>query len=282
MTINLDEDRKFYQQYKCEILTDNQENRALLGEFKANSIGVSLEQYLKEYAWKEDSDGETRVYLVKDANNIVALYFSLKCGLLYEPHEYFRLDSDEQDFVNLLIDAIKDNQQEIIDSYYESGYYSHEKTDKLYKMALDRLDVKNEGRELGDDASTLKVHNCYSAIELRHFCRNVNYCTEKRNIPLGVGVFWEVVVPQICKITNLVGCKYLYLFAADRTEEKEEQKKTRKLIQYYKNDLKFREVQELMIIKPDYDRTCWGLVQEISELKKNREAIWEEFSDVYQ
>ena len=69
----------------------------------------------------------------------------------------------------------------------------------------------------------------------------------------------------------------MYLFAADRTSDKE----IRKLVQYYKNELKFSNVEDMMIIKPYYDNNCLGLVQKISELKSNREAIWEEFSDVY-
>ena len=282
ITINLDEPKKIYEKYRCEVLTADEVNRDLLNDFKASNIGSSLENYLKEDAWKEDSDGETRVYLVKDMNNKVALYFSLKCGLLYEPHDYFRLPSDEQDFVNMMSEALKEEDYEAIKSYYESGYYSEEKTDKLYKIAQDRLDVKREGRELGDDNSALKVHKCYSAIELRHFCKNVSYCTETGNVPLGVGLFWEVVVPQICKITDLIGCKYVYLFAADMTEEREGRQETRKLVQYYKTDLKFEDIQDLIIIKPDYDRSCWGLVQKISDLKKNRKTIWEEFSDVYE
>lgn len=33
-------------------------------------------------------------------------------------------------------------------------------------------------------------------------------------------------------------------------------------------------------IKPYYDKGCLGLVQAISDLQYNREAVWEEFSDV--
>lgn len=232
IVISLAEDRKFYQQYKCEILTSNQINKLLINDFKADDLGRSLEEYLKANAWSEDSDGETKVYLIKDIDNEVALYFSLKCGLLYEPYDYFRLASDELDFVNMLIDALKIKDHEAINSYIESGYFDAEKTDKLYKIAQERIDIKNEGIELGDDESTLKVHKCYSAIELRHFCKNVNYQTEKRKVPLGVGLFWEVIVPQIYRITDLVGCKYLYLFAADNTPTKENQHETRKLVQY--------------------------------------------------
>lgn len=40
---------------------------------------------------------------------------------------------------------------------------------------------------------------------------------------------WEAIVPLVCDITNQVACKYL--FAADQ--------EVKKLVQYYKNELKF-------------------------------------------
>ena len=54
------------------------------------------------------------------------------------------------------------------------------------------------------------------------------------------------------------------------------------LVNYYKNDFKFYECEEddLIIIKPDYDENCFGLIQEVNMLRINREAIWNEFSDV--
>ena len=50
----------------------------------------------------------------------------------------------------------------------------------------------------------------------------------------------------------------------------------------YKNELKFydSDIVGLEMIKPDYDEYCDGLIQEIKELEKNREYVWDEFSDV--
>ena len=44
---------------------------------------------------------------------------------------------------------------------------------------------------------------------------------------------WEAIVPLVCDITNQVACKYL--FAAAQTADEE----VKKLVQYYKNELKF-------------------------------------------
>ena len=37
---------------------------------------------------------------------------------------------------------------------------------------------------------------------------------------------------------------------------------------------------DLVIVKPDYDEDCYGLIQKVSMLEHNREAVWHEFSDV--
>ena len=68
----------------------------------------TLEAYIKDEdkAWKEDLDGETRVYLVKDKSGNIALFFSVKCGLLVGENLEEKLSEEDQDFVNTIIDLI--------------------------------------------------------------------------------------------------------------------------------------------------------------------------------
>ena len=55
----------------------------------------------------------------------------------------------------------------------------------------------------------------------------------------------------------------------------------KKLISHYKNNFKFAECDEGMkFVKPEYDNHCYGLIQQVSQLESNREAIWHEFSDI--
>ena len=243
----------------------------------ATSEGKGLEDYLKNKAWKADLEGETRVYLVKDQNSSIALFFSIKCGLLYKKYQYDDLESDKLDFVNMLVDAMLQKDNDTLSNYYNSGMYDLKEMEYLFKIASHRIDLKMEDKELQDNKYTLKVEECYSAIEIHHFCRNSMYkINEQIGIPLGFGLFWEVIVPLVYDITNQVGCKYLYLFAADKSTNEE----VKKLVQYYKNELKFSDVEDMMLIKPYYDKGCLGLVQAVSDLQYNRDAVWEEFSDV--
>ena len=110
---------------------------------------------------------------------------------------------------------------------------------------------------------------------------NVKIKNRYKNNMLELFEFWEKIVPFLLGITKQVGCKYIYLFAADKTEEFEVSN-VKKLVRYYKNVFKFYECDEddLIIVKPDYDMDCYGLIQEVSKLEKNRDAVWHEFSDV--
>ena len=179
-----------------------------------------------------------------------------------------------------MIEAKKAKDQKSQDKMYEAGLsmYDLKECNRLFNIADRRLERKLESKAIGQSESTINVQNCISAIELGHLCKNERYSLpEDITIPLGFGVFWEVIVPIVIEITKKIGCKYLYLYAADKTEQKD----AKKLISHYKSNFKFSECDEgIKFIKPEYDNYCYGLVQLISELQNNREAIWHEFSDI--
>lgn len=269
--------REIFKKFHSERITFREDNLQLLSGFKATDEGKYLETYLKDKAWEADLEGETRVYLVKDERDSIALFFSLKCGLLYKRYQYDDLDDEKKDFVDLLIAAMQKRDYELLEEYYESGVCSEDEMRRLLDIAYNRLELKMEERQLQDGSYTLKVEECYSAIEIQHFCKNSLYKRDDSvGISLGFGIFWEVIVPLICDITDKVGCKYIYLFAADQTNDAD----VRKLVEYYKNELKFSDVEDMIIIKPYYDTDCQGLVQAVSDLQDHRNTVWEEFSDV--
>lgn len=261
-------------------MTSKENNKDILEEFWSQKNNNTLGDYLKNNAWNDDLSGETRVYLVKDPEGQVALFFSLKCGMLISKNQYDKLDEYEREFVDMLVEAKQNDDLEAVNGYYEYGSSEFPDIDRLFLIAERRIESKSETRELGDEKNALKVAECFSGIELCHFCRNEAYrCPSDLKVPLGFGIFWEVIVREIFKITHWIGCKYLYLFAADNTEDSD----IKKLVNYYKSALKFYECDEadIIIIKPEYDENCYGLIQEISRLSSNQEAVWQEFSDVY-
>ncbi|MEG0963601.1 MAG: hypothetical protein RSF88_12200 [Lachnospiraceae bacterium] len=261
-------------------MTSRDINKEILEQFSAIDIGKSLENYLHEDAWEKDEEGETRVYLVKDDDEKIALFFSIKCGLLYGNPQYDELDADKREFVDLLMDAYSSNSQDALADYYATGMYEMVEMNRLFKIAENRAKSKKKNKESNETARTLNVEVCYSAIEIQHFCRNSNYHMDQDvGVPLGFGIFWEVIIPIIKDITRKLGCKYLYLFAADNTQYCGENT-SKTLVQYYMNDLKFNNVEDKVIIRPNYDEDCSPLYQSVEELDNNLESVWEEFSDV--
>lgn len=282
--INTEERRKYFSRFKYEVLTSKPENKDLISEFVSKKANNSLESYIKDEnkAWTEDFSGETRVYLIKDESENVALFFSVKCGLLVGENLDEKLPEEYQDFVDAIIAVKREGDDEAIRQMYDAGLSMYgEYTDRLFEIADKCLDTKTEATEIGQSENTINVPNCISAIELRHLCKNENFhIPDDLGVPLGFGLFWEVIVPIIIDITKQVGCKYIYLFAADKTEEIEKTE-LRKLISYYKTVLKFSECGEgIKLVKPEYDNHCYGLIQKVTELEVNREAVWHEFSDV--
>lgn len=90
--------------FSVERLTAKAENKDLIKNFKAPKKGFKLGEYLHEKAWTDDLEGETKVYLIKDDEGFLVAFFSIKCGLLYDSHEYEKLKGDELEFVNLVVE----------------------------------------------------------------------------------------------------------------------------------------------------------------------------------
>ena len=69
----------------------------------------------------------------------------------------------------------------------------------------------------------------------------------------------------------MVGCQYLFLFAADLS-------KGEKLVQYYADQLNFEIPENLATAKPIYDFSCKFMCQEVKGLEKGREEFFNNFN----
>lgn len=76
---------------------------------------------------------------------------------------------------------------------------------------------------------------------------------------MGVVVFWKFVVNEVLEAMKHVGCQYLFLFAADKTDDEE-------LVAYYRDNLFFKEAVDVATAKPIYDLTCKFMYQETRNL----------------
>lgn len=292
---------------KVELLTSDKTNKSILENFSANKQGKGLEKYLKNSAWIEDISGATKVYLVKDRETgAIVFFFALQAGLLYKSIEEddYILSEKEREIVNLCVEYRLDSSNEFTpDDVFEWYADSQLDKEKLLKIIEEKADIKlnaQQDRDLtGQDVNIMRVSETFPGIVLTHFCKNQNYTlSEKLLFPLGFYVFWEIVTEAVLHIASLLGCRYLYLFAADSTEkqwstqsfmdylyddmdkDRELEKLSYRLVEYYKNEMKFEEVQGMTILKPSYDFQCFSLVQSIGELSEKKKAAWIEHSDI--
>ena len=73
-------------QFSCERLSSNPDNLELIKSFYSKR-GSGLVDYLKDRGPQEDASGETAFYLVKNRIGEPCMFFSLKCGALFEPFD---------------------------------------------------------------------------------------------------------------------------------------------------------------------------------------------------
>lgn len=217
-------------------------------------ISISISDTFKYDGLNEDKEGEKAYYVIVRENKI-ALFFSIKCGSLF--------DKPILNIINELNELIENKK---ID-----------KNEVKKFINIIELELSKE-----KNINIKKVSKTYSAIELVHLCSNDNFKKEeweniKKNYnivdknTMGKILFWYHIVPKIKEINDIIGSKYAYLFAADSSNDET-------LIRYYE-DLSFKRDDEVSTIKPSYDFSCIFMYQEISELIKKREEYLNRFNE---
>ena len=273
-----EEQQEILESLVCERLSRNPANMREIDRF-FNSKNDKLVERLLNEAYSEDEEDKIAYYLVKDKEGHILFYFSLKCGQLYDKHldfDLFKLLGELYDGL-LKMKSEPDISQE--DSIAIDKVLEEIRSRKgVLKEDLKKITKKNQSiddfeKVFKDDAD--KVGATFSGIEIVQFCSNEDSLGywEKYGVnqKLGVVVFWQFIVPIIIKIKELIGCEYLFLFAADDSEDEN-------LVNYYKSWLKFESSDERSAATPVYDLTCKFLYQETCSLKEKRDTFFKNFN----
>lgn len=273
-----EEQQEILESLVCERLSRNPANMREIDRF-FNSKNDKLVERLLNEAYSEDEEDKIAYYLVKDKEGHILFYFSLKCGQLYDKHldfDLFKLLGELYDGL-LKMKSEPDISQEdliVIDKVLEEI----RSRKGVLKEDLKKITKKNQSiddfeKVFKDDAD--KVGATFSGIEIVQFCSNEDSLVYWKkygvNQKLGVVVFWQFIVPIIIKIKELIGCEYLFLFAADDSEDEN-------LVNYYKSWLKFESSDERSAATPVYDLTCKFLYQETCSLKEKRDNFFKNFN----
>ena len=271
-----EEQLKILATLKCERLSSDDNNLRLVDEFFNKK--ESLSNTLKNEAYEDDEAGNIVYYLIKDSENNILFYFSLKCGVLYDKYINGELYQQLKGVVDNLIQLSLDEKTSEADKKIIDTILCDVRNRKgIAKKTLSSISRKNTTIEefekmMGDN--TEKVGATFAGIEIVQFCRNEennkwsSYGIDKK---LGVIVFWNFIVPIVLKVREYVGCQYLFLFAADESEDEN-------LVNYYKYWLKFKQDENLKTAMPLYDLKCKFLYQEAGSLAEKREKFFNNFN----
>ena len=250
-----DAQKKILNSFTCERLTSDPANLALIQYFSSRR-GGGLVDNLKRSGWSADTKGTVAYYVVKNPQGQIVLFFSLKCGVLFDPkfvaefmdhfkdtevqkkwHAYLRGDPSTYRYFTAIRQEM--GEQEFSRLIYDLQTYDWIKKDK-----------RNEPNPM-----IIRVQEGHSAIELVEFCANdrTKSCWKTYGMEpnrMGEVLFWWFIVPKMLEISQLIGCEYAFLFAADKTPDGF-------LVRYYEEAFHFRKMNHLGTVKPFYDMNCY-------------------------
>lgn len=271
----------------CQRLSSRTAHKELI-KLVHNSRNSGLSAYLNKYGWDEDIDGNTAYYIIKDTDENILLFFSLKCGALLQHLDEEQLREQKQFYEvakRLIENPENDEEREIasliLDKFRRSGFISDDEKKLLSQLRTVKNDLHTILSALTSDKSIdpnehiVRVSSTHSGVELVHLCANdlMRHKWKDYGIPhsLGKAIFWKFIIPIVENVRRLVGCKYLFLFAADSTVDLS-------LVNYYEVDLHFKRPKNIGTNKPRYDFNCVFMCQEIEHLSRERKLFFDNFN----
>ena len=286
-----DEQRDFLDSFTCERLTKNPANQDLIREFR-NEKGKSLVQHLKKDAWNEDLKNRTAYYLVKSSKGEIAFYFSLRCGALFEP-----LELEEKKYLSESLKEYIDHPDPSFSTDYGQRVMNFLAMKKDGDVSFDdiaaviaeassskseiqsSIERAEEDMKLENNPYISRVSRSFGGIEIAHFCKNEGFSQtwnkyrERYHIThsLGSVLFWNKLVPILIQTRERIGFEYIFLFAADDTDEQT-------LINYYTYHLRFGRLNQLGTHKPIYDFLCLSMSQSMDDLRHHHDHFFETFN----
>lgn len=266
------------ESFSIERLSSSAFNLRLVGNF-SNPKSDSLTNKIQSDAFEEDENGSVAYYIIKDPSGGILFYFSLKCGQLYDKlfeKEQLRLIKnlfkyfDEIEKEESTSEEDRKLIKEIRENVRTSKGISKAELEKIQKKDNKAVtDIENMFTE-----NLQRVGRTFAGVEIVQFCANENYREFFDSLGFfphfGAVVFWYFLVPIVLEVRRIIGCQYLFLFAADTSDDES-------LIRYYRT-LHFTDTGGHGAVIPLYDWTCRFMYQEISVLPEGKEEFFNNFN----
>lgn len=240
----------------------------------------NLAEPLLNEAFRDDEERRVAYYLVKDTTGGILFYFSLKCGMLYDQSLTEENIVLFQQFTRCLeqmqndTDATEEERAKAVFLLERLRVHKGITKNDLETFKRKKWDAIDNLNDAITD-TTRAVGKTFAGIEIVHFV--ANGATRDRwdalELPqrLGVTVFWHFLVPIVQAAMSLVGCEYLFLFAADSTPDET-------LVNYYRSVLMFDDDKERNTAIPRYDLSCKFMYQETCDLEEKRTMFYDHFN----
>lgn len=137
----------------------------------------------------------------------------------------FRVQYDEVQLVKYLVKKAKTHEKDNMNKTYLVRDKTNENLVAFFCLKAATLPYNDIGEPF-----------LIPAIELTHFAVDERYRSQKdAEMKTGEFIFWNHIIPEVRKASEYIACKDLYIFSL----------KVQKLINYYKNRLNFKELQNI-------------------------------------
>ncbi len=229
---------------------------------------------------QDDLNGYLASFVVLAPNGLPMLFFSLRCGELFERVNPAKMLSGSRFFDEIkscmnnsqLSDEQKRNEIMLIaDRMQREGLT----IDDVMELTSKQQSIKAD-EELEVDKDLNRVSEVHPAIEIKFLGKNTVADSYWKSLGLpvdkkmGETLFWTKVVDAIGQVMSMVGCEYVYLFAADNEAEGE-------LVQYYRVRLNFGSNSKMSANKPHFDLQSQFLFQSVNDLFSAQKTFMENF-----
>lgn len=302
------EQKAYLNSLICQRISDDEANKDTIKKFSNPLSSPGITGALKN-GWNADKKDRLAYYIIKDpADNEPLLFFSLKCGEIHLPLDPAKLDNSVKQSLILLqaaasrakrillplggireyyiaMDALSIAKQFEVEDWAKEVIEKQLVDDDLPEKAWlgvwkrvfrSRSKLELYKAELEEEKDNIiRTKKTFPAVELVHFCAHAPAQEKWKSLnmgrSLGRTMFWHFIEPKIRDIRKLVGCEYLYLFAADDD-------RNGSLCTLYK-EMGFDFRDDLYLTKPSYDFCCYFMCQNVSGLRTRKNEFVRNFNE---
>ena len=245
------------------------------GEEARNIIDIfSSDEYLRN-----DIDGHLASFVIVSPSGLPMAFFSLRCGELFKKSSTYKMQLSHNAYSAIrtlmsnpfITGAERDELMSHIEKAQEEGL-SFEDFEQLSSKKV----LMKQDELLEVDKDITRVHKVHPAIEIKLFGTNASANSYWKSLDLpeemkmGETLFWIKVVDKIRQMMDMVGCEFVYLFAADNEPEGE-------LVQYYRVRLNFGSDSKMSANKPHFDYMSQFLFQSVKDLFEKQQYFLDKY-----